>query len=66
MQVSTDTPYNASHSAVIIRADGTRIDLGTVDAHYSNPLKQWVWDHFSKQRAARRARRANEGIKVNG
>ena len=66
MQVATDTPYNASLSAVIIRADGTRIELGTVDAHYSNPIKQWVWDHFNKPRAIKRARRANKGVNLNG
>lgn len=66
MQVATEAPYNANLSAVIIRADGTRIDLGIVDAHYSNPVKQWVWDHFRKSRATKRARRANEGVKVNG
>lgn len=33
----------ASISAVIIRADGTRVDLGTVSYWHRNPLKRLAW-----------------------
>lgn len=35
----------ASFSAVIIRADGTQEDLGTIAYYNKNPLKQW-WYNF--------------------
>jgi len=39
-----------SLDAVIIKADGTRIDLGTVSYYHRNPLKRWAWHitHFIK------------------
>lgn len=33
----------ASISAVVIRADGTREDLGVVSYWHSNPLKRWAY-----------------------
>lgn len=29
--------------AVVIRADGTREDLGTVAYWHRNPLRRWAW-----------------------
>lgn len=34
---------NASISAVIIRADGTREDLGVIAYYHKNPLKRLAW-----------------------
>ena len=33
----------AEIQAVIIRADGTREDLGTIAYYHDNPLKRWLW-----------------------
>lgn len=33
----------AKITAVLIRADGTRIDLGTVSYWHRNPLKRLAW-----------------------
>lgn len=33
----------ASISAVIIRADGTRVDLGTISYWHRNPLRRLAW-----------------------
>lgn len=33
----------ASISAVIIRADGSRVDLGTVSYWHRNPLRRLAW-----------------------
>lgn len=33
----------SSISAVIIRADGTREDLGVISYYHKNPLKRWLW-----------------------
>lgn len=33
----------ASISAVVIRADGTREDLGTVSYYHRNPFKRAAW-----------------------
>ena len=30
--------------ATIVRADGTREELGVIDAFYKNPLKQLIWN----------------------
>lgn len=43
--------------AVIIRADGTREDLGTVGYWHRNPIKRWGWnarDRWRRWQAARR------------
>jgi hypothetical protein len=29
--------------AVVIRADGTREDLGTISYFHKNPLRRWFW-----------------------
>lgn len=36
-------PKSASISAVIIRADGTKVELGTVAYYSRNPLKMAWW-----------------------
>lgn len=33
----------ASIEAVVIRADGTREDLGTIAYYHRNPLRRWAW-----------------------
>jgi hypothetical protein len=33
----------ASIDAVVIRADGTRVDLGTIAYYHRNPLRRWAW-----------------------
>lgn len=34
---------SAALRAVVIRADGTREDLGVVSYWHRNPLKRWAW-----------------------
>ena len=34
----------AEIQAVVIRADGTREDLGTIAYYHKNPLKRWFWN----------------------
>lgn len=34
---------HATIEAVIIRADGTREDLGTICYYHKNPMKRWAW-----------------------
>jgi hypothetical protein len=36
-------PREMSISAVVIRADGSRVDLGTVAYWHRNPLKRFWW-----------------------
>lgn len=33
----------ASIAAVVIRADGTREDLGVIAYYHKNPLRRWAW-----------------------
>jgi hypothetical protein len=33
----------AQIQAVVIRADGTREDLGTISYFHKNPLRRWFW-----------------------
>jgi hypothetical protein len=33
----------AQIQAVVIRADGTREDLGTISYFHKNPLRRWLW-----------------------
>lgn len=47
MEVRQDIK-EATLEAIIIRADGTRINLGVISYYHSNPLKRWFWNikHF--------------------
>lgn len=38
----------ASLSAVVIRADGTREDLGVISYYHRNPLKRLIYKFFGK------------------
>lgn len=42
----------AEIQAVIIRADGTRIELGRIAYYHRNPFKRWAWEigNFFKRR----------------
>lgn len=51
--------YNSEIEATITRADGTVESLGIIDAHYSNPLRQFVWLAFKRPASRRRIRAAN-------
>jgi hypothetical protein len=42
MHAKTDVK-EATISAVVIRADGTREELGVVSAYYKNPVKRALW-----------------------
>lgn len=42
LAVSSDV-IEASISAVVIRADGTREDLGVISYHHKNPLRMLLW-----------------------
>ncbi|CAA2139567.1 hypothetical protein [Hyphomicrobium sp. ghe19] len=33
----------AQIQAVVIRADGSREDLGTISYFHKNPLRRWLW-----------------------
>lgn len=44
---------------VITRADGTVTDVGTVSAHYANPLRRAWWRLAGQRRANARIRTAN-------
>jgi hypothetical protein len=63
VNANTDQPQEIEISAVIIRADGTQIDLGVIDAHYENPLKQLAWTHLGKRLADYRINKANKGVR---
>lgn len=52
-------PASATVSAVIIRADGTREDVGVIAATYRNPLRQLWWAQIGRRRAAYRTHQAN-------
>lgn len=53
------TRHNVKLGMVITRADGTVVDVGTVSAHYANPLKRAWWRIAGRRRAAARIRHAN-------
>jgi hypothetical protein len=44
-----------SIDAVVIRADGTRVDLGTIAYYHRNPLRRWAWSlgKFGRRMAQR-------------
>ena len=42
MQVAANIK-SAELQAVIIRADGTRVELGTIAYFHKNPLKRMLW-----------------------
>ena len=42
--METTSPMKMARlEAVVIRADGTREDLGTIAFYHQNPLKVWWW-----------------------
>lgn len=43
MNVTTQSVREASFSAVVIRADGTREDLGEIAYWHRNPLRRIWW-----------------------
>lgn len=45
--VATTIVKTATVSAVIIRADGTRVDLGVISRYHKNPLKR-MWFKFTE------------------
>jgi len=48
MEATASTPIRtATVSAVIIRADGTRVDLGVVSRYHKNPIKR-LWFKFTE------------------
>lgn len=51
--IETNTAsVEASISAVVIRADGTREDLGTISYWHRNPLRRLAWATTHKVRTA--------------
>lgn len=42
-QTAIGKPQEASIAAVVIRADGTREDLGTISYWHCNPLRRLMW-----------------------
>jgi len=40
---ATGKPREVSIEAVVIRADGTREDLGTISYWHRNPIRRWLW-----------------------
>jgi hypothetical protein len=46
-------PKEASIDVVVIRADGTREDHGTVAYYHRNPLKRLAWNFKRKVRDGR-------------
>lgn len=53
-------PTRSELHAVVIRANGTREDLGKIAAHYRNPVKRLWWRLVGKPVADRRIRRTNQ------
>jgi hypothetical protein len=51
---------SASVEAIIHKADGRVINLGTLDATYSNPVRQWWHDHIVRPRTIKRIEAYNE------
>ena len=41
--IATSQIKEAQIQAVVIRADGTREDLGVISYYHKNPLKRWIW-----------------------
>lgn len=52
MDHSARAPSRTSLEAVVIRADGTREDLGCIVYRDRNVLRQWLWnlDQFLRRR----------------
>lgn len=40
---ATSQIKEAQIKAIVIRADGTREDLGVVSYYHRNPIKRWLW-----------------------
>lgn len=43
MQVANSDIKSAQIEAVIIRADGTKVDLGTIAYYHKNPIKRFAY-----------------------
>ena len=43
MQVAQSNAKELQLSALIIRADGTVVDLGVIDYWHQNPIKRFIW-----------------------
>lgn len=41
--VASENVKQFTIEAVVIRADGTRENLGTICYYHKNPLKRWAW-----------------------
>lgn len=63
MEQKTQAPHTATISAVVIRADGTREEVGVIAAGYDNPLKQLWWDHIGRRLSERRIRKINQKVR---
>lgn len=59
MPESSEVEANIELSAIIIRADGTREDVGVIAAQYIDDVKQSRWDKIGQALADKRIRKAN-------
>lgn len=62
MKQEFEQPSEIEISAVLHRADGTVVDLGVVDAAYTNPAKQAIWRLVRKPLTDARIRAANRKV----
>lgn len=53
MNLAGRTEYYSEIAATVIKADGSRVELGVVTSPYSDPYRNWVWKKV-KEREIRR------------
>jgi len=50
-------------NAVIVRADGTRVDLGQIEGDYRSRWRRLWWRLIGRPAASRRIKRANRAVR---
>lgn len=53
MNLSGRTEYHSEIAATVIKADGTRVELGVVTSPYNDRFRNWAWKKV-KEREIRR------------
>lgn len=60
---AADAPQNVMVYATVIRADGTREDIGQIVGEYAKPLARLRWRLFGRPASIRRIRAANRNAR---
>lgn len=61
--MDSTTPTYGKLTAVVVRADGTRSNLGTICYTGGNRLVRAYWKVWGSKAAARRVRKANRSVR---